>query len=222
MGQRVDFDLSPNGTVDSNKRYALARGEYRENPGVVCWQVTLSPIFQAGLGPTIEGMSRRAAAPYAAGDIRLHLTYGGGGVSFRTQFAYPVNGTSFAVSGDNVQLELSSLDRATPYTLSNRPSVMGWIAPVSVPTSRDPLVIWEPFPNGVLTPLMPWCRALVVGRSLSAGVVTVAFSSAFYGPVVVELPSSGLVRVPVPLNAEFVQVASTLGVAQVGLELSFT
>lgn len=220
-GQRVTFPLTSGGTLQQTGAQTLCRGEDKSQS---CWQVTLAPIVQNGKVTANEGMPAWQGTPGATGTLLVIVTYGGGGVSFRFAMPYPVNGASFAVSGDNVQVDVEARDTTTVFTEVTKPAVLAWIAPRAVPTSYDPIIRWEAYANGAAVPLFPCVKAIIVGRDDSTATVTVQFDGAILGaPLIVELPATvGVERIPVPWGAETVTVTPSAGVAYWGEEVSFT
>lgn len=218
-GRRVDFLLNSLGNLSADDRQELFRAEDR---AVACWQVTLAPVFQRGVGPALQGMPAWRQAPSLnTGNIALIMTWGGGGVSFRTNFAYPAHGASFAVAGDNIILEVLPTDQATVFALDAAPSVEGWVAARATPTSYDPLVFWDVVAQApAVNPIIPWTKALIIGGTVLGATFTL---TQFIGPAaVVTEVQAGVTRVPVSANATSYSIAASAGLARVGSELAFT
>lgn len=222
-GQRADFRLNGAGNLitDPNNWQPVARGE---DDWVNAWQVTLAPVTQFGKGSMLEGMPAWQTAPTGAGAISCRLTFGGGGVGFQFHFPWPVNGASFAVSGDNVTIEARPLDGASVFTPITKPSVLGWLKPDADPTSRDPLVIWNAIANNTDLPIEPFTRALLVGHRTAGANAVVTFKSVLTTLAVIEIPTgAGLQRIPIPVGAETYAVNYSDGApAYSGRELAFT
>lgn len=222
-GQRADFQLNGAGQLitDANNWQPIARGE---DARVRDWQVTLAPVTQFGKGSMLEGMPAWQNAPSGAGAISCRLTWGGGGVGFQLHFPWPVNGSSFAISGDNVMVEARPLDGATVFTPITKPSVLGWLKPTAHPTARDPLVIWTAIANNTDLPIEPFARALHVGHRSAGATAVVTFKSTLLTLAVVEIPTgAGVQRIPIPVGAETYAVNFSDGApAYAGRELAFT
>lgn len=220
-GQRVDFPIDAAGKLRINVFQPLARAEDRS---VASWQVTLAPIFQAGVGTIPQGMPARRTTPGKSGTLVVRLTFGGGGVSFQDVFSYPVNGASFAVSGDNVMVEVAALDNATAYTAATKPAVVGWIAPLAIPTEFAPLVSWAPVVSAAATPLQPWTRAVHVAADNAAATVAVVFASQTLGTLLtVNLPAAfGARRIETPLAADNVTATFSANAGAFGFERAYT
>lgn len=222
-GQRANFPLNSASKLITNPSdwQPVARGE---DPRVNAWQVTLAPVTQFGIGSVLEGMPAWRPVPTSAGAISCRLTFGGGGVGFQFHFPWPVNGSSFGVSGDNVMVEARPLDGATIFTESTKPSVLGWLKPSADPTSRDPLVIWNAIANATDLPIEPFTRALHVGHKTAGANAVVTFKSLLLTLAVIELPAtSGVTRIPIPVGAETYAVNASDGApVYAGRELAFT
>lgn len=218
QGQQVIFPLQPSGVLAHNA-FDLIRAEDDE---VATWQINLSPVFRSGVGSTIFAQPARNAPILATGNIVVIMTWGGGGVKFTTQFAYPINGASFSVSGDNIQVQVVATDNATVFAVpANIPAVQGWASKRSSPTAPEPLIVNMgnlPAP----TFLDPWVRAVHVGGTDPAGLITVQFNLVS-GPVVFAFPAGTRIeRIPVPNDTISVQAAVTAGIVSALGELAFT
>ena len=127
----------------------------------------------------LEGMPAFRPAPSLPnGSAFVRMTWGGGGVSFRTTYAYPVAGSSFAVAGDNVILDIIATDGTTVFTPQTLPVFEAWAKPLAQPTAPQPLL--TPEANDLAGPatvgIFPFCRALWVYPSNQAAVITVVFN----------------------------------------------
>jgi hypothetical protein len=217
QGQLVTWLLNAAGKL-TDERKTLARAEAPERRA---WQVTLAPIVENGIGTDLAGMPAWRATPGASGDLAVVLTLGGGGVSFRFPFNYPVAGASFAVAGDNIMVEVSPRDLATVFTDQTKPSVVGWVKPLAATTARDPLVIPGPQAAGVLTPVYPFARALLVGTTNPAATMQVAWSRTLGAVGSIALPA-GFHRIPVPAAAEAVTITPSAGLIAAYWEIALT
>jgi len=220
-GQRVVAALRAGGFV-TRERVQLLRAE---DDSVDVWNIVLAPATRAATGATIEGQPARFASwvPGDSGAWEVTMTWGGGGVSFRTAFRYPANGGTFAVAGHNVMIEVRPLAAFNVFTPETAPSVEGWVMPSARPTSFQPLVDWQPTPGGLAGgafAIDPWCRAIHVGADTAAANVTVVFDPL---AITIVVPAgAGPARIPVPTSAERVTVTASAGLASIGQELAFT
>jgi hypothetical protein len=70
--------------------------------------------------------------------------------------------------------------------------------------------------------LLPWTRAVIVGRDTLAASITVTFACPT-GAVVVVVPAGvATQRIEIPSNAETILVVPSAGAASFGLEMAFT
>lgn len=220
-GQSVAFELTPTSKL-ADRFYTIARAE---DARVTCWQISLGPITIASLRGDVDGMpAHRAPISNATGAPVVRMTWGGGGVSFRTSFNYPANGASFAVSGDNVMVEVRPTDRTTTFSAATAPALTGWVAPLSVPTSVQPLVEWfAPAASPAANPLQPWVKALWFTRDTVAATALVTFNGPAGIVAQAQLTAAdSAIRIAVPAQATSYVVAPSAGLVYVGQELAFT
>ena len=216
-GQRVVIPLNAVGGL-SRELFQLLRAE---DDRVDAWTVVLAPVTQNAVGEMLEGQPARSAGffPGAAGNPRVQMTWGGGGVTFRTQFQYPVNGATFAVAGQNISLQVGAFTALGGFTDATRPALEGWCAPNAYPTAREPLVEWILVTSLVPEPVLPWTRAVWVSKDVNT-VCTVTFSPSL---VTIIIPVQvGVQRIALPTGTETVTVTSVIGAPAVGFEMAFT
>jgi len=220
QGQRVTFGIGPGGLLIP-ATHELIRAE---DPAARLWTVNLSPITRAQVGADVFGQPGRRVgfAPGDTGNLGFVMTWGAGGVTFKTQIAqYPVNGASFAVAGDNMHLEVFTPGNATVFTADSAPSVVGWAQQSAAPTAYQPLIteLFAALPFAI----DPWCRALWVARDTALATVAVTFTMANLIPILIALPpDTGMARIPVPNGAEQVMAVASAGVVVLLQELAFT
>jgi len=223
-GQRYVPTLNPGGTIFREKAQ-LVRGEDPERLSNA-WQVTLSPVFQFQNGPIIQGVPARHLAGESDGSYLVEMTWGGGGVTFTTEFAYPAHGASFAVAGDNIMLSVISNDLFTVHTEANKPCLDVWIAPTARPTTLRPLVeLGTGSVIGDVTPIPPWAHTLVVAKSDPAATVVIEYSLDIVGTFFVfrnMTAAEQSVELPIPSRAQQVRVTTSAGTARVMMDLVFT
>lgn len=217
-GQRAIFGLVPGGnTLDTGTVYSLARAE---DARASYWQVTLSPLYRLGVGAIPAGMP----ASTLNGAPLVRMTWGGGGVTYRVDFEYPVAGASFCVAGDNVMLDVRATDGVSVFTPADIVACNAWVSPMSAaPTSAAPLVLWTTDAAffGPL-PMSPFARVLLVALDTLTATGSVQFQGAL-GNTTVALPAGVAVhRVPIPASAQLVTVLCSAGFLSVGQELAFT
>ncbi len=220
-GQRIDFPRLPSGVLQTGVFHTVARGE---DPNVTSWQVTLAPVFQGGITSALQGMPGQRIPLGATGGPVCRLTFGGGGVSFQTVFQWPVGGASFAVSGDNVMVEVMASDGATVFTAQDSPAVIGWLMPDAYPTAQAPIVVWTQAASAGVEPVLPWARYVLVAKLDPIETVLVEFMNAagVLSSAQLTAPTS-LLRLPMHPGATRVRVTPSVSVAaQVGQELAFT
>lgn len=143
------------------------------------WQVTLSPVFRNEVGPVVQGQPQRGAAGDGTGLYLVTMRWGGGGVSYQTDFQYPASGASFCVAGDNVMLEIAPQDFFTAFTEQNKPCVNAWVAPGGLPTTDHPLVDEEIVGGGGIGGIIaisPWARTLTLTKATPGATVLVELS----------------------------------------------
>lgn len=224
LGQQVVFERASGAAPQplTAKVFTLARAE---DASASHWQVTLSPIYRLLVGSTddaMPGLQTLAADKVRTGAPNVRLTWGGGGVTYRTEFQYPANGSSFVVAGDNVMVEVYARDYVTTFTDGQLPAVSAWVAPTGNPTAASPVMV--DFING--TPgnsnIRAFARVLLVALANTTATANVTFDGAF-GPSNVTVPAGGGVhRIPIPCNANIYSVAPTVGTVACGFELAFT
>lgn len=224
QGQRVVIDRNPVTGFLSPNFQTLVRAE---DSRVSYWQVNIAPVYRFGAGPFIEGMPGRVFPFIDCGRLQLKMTWGGGGVNFRTNFAYPQCGSSFVVSGDNIQLEVAADDFLTPFTAENVPVASAWVKPMGAPSAQQPLIqgFFAPTPLEGPRAINPWTRAILVGVDTPGATVTVRlysspvlFTSFVYQAGLVE----GCVRIPIAGGNYLVEVFPDVGNVMVAEEYSFT
>jgi hypothetical protein len=221
-GQQVIFPRLASGLLDTNSFQSLLRAE---DMAVPYWQVTLSPVYRSGVGSTIDGIPARGIPPtVATGDPVLRMTWGGGGVSFRTDIPYPSLGASFAVAGDNIMLDVRPRDGVTVFPVVDVPAVNAWVAKRAAPTSHAPLLITDIISAPFAGPFAvnPFARALVIYTDTAGATITVTFT----GPTGAIVSSTTALleptRVPIPTSAVRYTVAVDIGLVSVAEELVFT
>lgn len=224
-GQRAFFPQNGAGQLIVGVPQTLLRAEDPKRL-VRTWQVTLAPVFQQGVGPVFEGMPAFLPTPViTTGSVFVRMTWGGGGVSFRTTFAYPVAGSSFAVAGDNVMVEIIALDGTTVFTSDTLPIFSGWVKEAAQPTAPQPLL--SPQGADLAGPstfgIFPFCRALWVYPSNQAAVITIVFDVMIGGAAATQtLRFVGYQRIPVASNAVRGTVSISAGTFSVHAEQVFT
>lgn len=218
QGQRVAIPIGSTGLLVEGA-HTLARGE---DANVRSWQVTLAPITQNGVGSNDDGMPSHRNPAGATGRLACRLTWGGGGVGYQTRFAYPINGASFSVSGDNVMVEVFPQDFATAFTDATRPAAAAWLKPGAVPQTQDPIVVWGTL-AAVATPLSAFQRAIHIAHDTPGATVQVTFATTLGVLAVIQLSATeGVTRIPIPANAETVLAVASAGLVSAGFELAFT
>lgn len=221
-GQRIVMPLSPGGILDRTFTGVLLRAE---DDRVDVWNVVLAPITTNQVGESIDGQVARDSAFFAgqSGGIFCEMTWGGGGVSFRTRFTYPVNGATFAVAGQNVMMTVGNLTILGGFTEQNRPAVEGWCMPRASPTAPEPLVQTFGGPFAAPIPILPWTRAVWVSKDTVGATCLVTFAGATIAAVTMFIPVQlGVQRIAVPTGAETVTVIPSAGTASIGMEMVFT
>lgn len=227
QGQRVELPLGPTGLLLAGFQSLLRA----EDASVQYWQVNVAPIYRRGVGPVIEGMPGFAFPPLERDpNVRLRMTWGGGGVNFRTELAYPSTGASFVVSGDNVQLEVglngpgSVIFAPLP---QNQPVFSAWVKPLAAPTAQQPLVSGFNAPEASYGPrfISPWTKALLVGVDTLGASVTVRlysspvlFTTFVWTAGIVE----GVARIPIADASYLAEVFADVGNVMVAEEYAFT
>lgn len=220
-GQRVVAGIRAGGFILRGQRQQLVRAEDND---VDLWTVVLAPVTESSKGASIEGQPSRDpfGFPGLGGAWACEMTWGGGGVTFRTRFTYPVNGATFGVAGQNIMIDVFPQSFLGGYTPENVPAVEGWVMPSSSPTSLQPLVQTEQADPVNDQPIDPWCRALNVSVDDVTASVRVEMKIGVATSVVTLPAGFGLVRIPITTNAEAYRVIASAGVAYVGQELVFT
>ena len=142
QGQRVVFPINGSGNLVAPFTSLLRAEDTRVN----YWQVNNAPTYRAGVGPLIEGMPGFASpALEQEPGMRLRMTWGGGGINFRTELNYPAVGASFVASGDNIQIDVgintSTSVGGVVFTEATKPVYSGWVKPLAAPTSIAPLIV---------------------------------------------------------------------------------
>ncbi len=220
-GQRVELPL--NGNLLAPGFQTLLRAE---QPSVNYWEVNVAPIYRKSVGPVIEGMPGFVAGGGAVDPgIKLRMTWGGGGVSYRTELFYPRVGASFCVSGDNIQLEAGLLANGSQvFTEENRPVVSAWVKPVGAPTSQAPLVSGFFAPEALYGPrfISPWTKALLVGKDTAAATVTVRLYSSPVLFTTFVWTGTGIERFPIADASYMAEVFASAGNVMVAEEYAFT
>lgn len=218
-GQRYEPTLTPAGLI-LRKEEQLIRAEDPSRT-VNLWQVTLSPVFQRAIGQDFQGIPARQNPVTGAGLYQVEMTWGGGGVGFRTRYSYPASGASFAVAGDNIMLQAFSLDIVNVYTEDNKPCFVVWVAPTAQPSSPRPIT---EVVNAGRNPIPPWARALTVTKDTLGATVLVEFSfgaGAFVAFAQLQGTDSEL-SVPIPSGAIEVRLTASAGNPVGYLDLVFT
>lgn len=224
QGQRVVIDRNPVTGFLSPNFQTLVRAE---DARVSYWQVNIAPVYRFGAGPFIEGMPGRVFPFIDCGRLQLKMTWGGGGVNFRTNFAYPQCGSSFVVSGDNIQLEVAADDTLTPFAPENVPVATAWVKPMGAPSAQQPLVqgFFAPTPLEGPRAINPWTRAIIVGADTVGATITVRLYSSpvlFVSFVYTVGLNDAAMRVPVAGGNYLVEVFASVGNVMVAEEYSFT
>lgn len=222
QGQRVIALRRPSGVLDTDTVQTLARAE---DATVDVWQVTLAPVYRVGIGAFLQGMPGQAFPALATGNPFVRMTYGGGGVVFRVDFPYPKSGSSFAVSGDNVQIDVFFGDNLTVFAPENLPVLSGWVKPFASPTGSAPLFIGFEFNNAIYGPraILPFCRAIHVSGNTPLATITVNLEAEAGPGADIVLPSAqGVFRIPVAGQNYRVTVTPSVGLVSVCQELAFT
>lgn len=218
-GQRFEPTLNAAGGI-IRQVTQLLRAE--DPTGLVnLWQVNLSPAFRKATGPNSEGQPARFAPITGAGIYFANMTWGGGGVGYRTTFPWPDNGASFAVAGDNVMLEIFSLDIVNVYTEENKPCIQAWVTPSANPTSPSPIgeIFAFAFPGVSQSVLRPWTRRVTVTKDTLAATVAVQFDLA----TVAQLTAAeSWLTIPVPARAQTITLLPSAGNAFAHTEMVFT
>ena len=92
--------------------------------------------------------------------------------------------------------------------------------PRAYPTAPEPLVESDTVLSGVPIPVLPWTRAVWVGKDTLGATCTVLFSPSL---VTVFIPVQlGVQRIALPSGTETVTVTPSAGTASVGMEMAFT
>jgi hypothetical protein len=226
QGQRVEIPLSPAGTLVGPGFQSLLRAE---DASVKYWQINVAPIFRRDVGPVIEGMPG-FAFPALGRDpnVRLRMTWGGGGVNFRTEMFYPSTGASFVVSGDNVQLEVGLNGPGSVFFLpGNTPQFSAWAKPLAAPTANAPLLSGFNAPEVLYGPrfISPWTKALHVGVDTPGATVTLRLYSSpalFCTFVWTAAIMQGVARIPIADASYMAEVFADVGNVMVAEEYAFT
>lgn len=227
QGQRIALPLDGAGLLLAGYQ-SLMRAE---DARVQYWQVNVAPIYRQGVGPVIEGMPGFAfPALERDPNVRLRMTWGGGGVNFRTEFFYPTTGASFAVSGDNVQLDVglngpgSVVFAPLP---DNQPVFSAWAKPLASPTSYQPLLSGFNAPEVAYGPrfISPWTKALHIGADNILATITARLYSSpvlFTEFVWTATAAGGPVRLPIADASYLAEVFASVGNVMVAEEYAFT
>lgn len=228
QGQRFEPQLNPaTGTIVAFQRVQLVRAEDPDRKTKL-WQVVLSPVYQKGVGALVQGVPARHLAGDGTGNYLVTMTWGGGGVTFTTEFDYPASGASFCVAGDNVMLSITAQDFATVFTDATRPCVNAWVTPGAQSTSTRPLTDSSPVGGGGLPgiqPISPWARTLTISKSDPAATVLIEVARDVAGTFVTLANLTAAlqsVTLPVPSRAIQLRCTSSAGSAFVMQDLVFT
>lgn len=228
-GQRFVPQLNPLAAFPNSIVRQPAQLVRAEDPSgkVSLWQVTLSPIFQFQTGPQIQGIPARHTNGDTDGQYLVTMTWGGGGVNFSTEFAYPAHGASFSVAGDNVMLTAITNDLFTTYTEQNKPCFDVWVAPGAQPVNPRPLVEFFQTGAGIagINEVPPWARSLTVTKANPAATVIIEISLEVVGTFIVLVNMTAAdqrIEIPLPSRAQQVRVTPSAGVANGMFELVFT
>jgi hypothetical protein len=190
------------------------------------WQINCAPAFQAGIGPLIQGNPARHSAGDATGQYLVTMTWGGGGVSYQTEFEYPAAGASFCVSGDNVMLTAISRDFFNVYTEQTKPCIQVWAMPRPYPLSPHPLT--ETFTAGggpSINEIPPWARTMTVTKTdpLATVLIEMAFGVVNTFTTVANMTAADqFIQLPIPSTAIQVRLTASLGSARGMFDLVFT
>lgn len=223
-GQRVALPLDAAGNLLQGFQ-TLVRAE---DVAVDYWQVNVAPIYRQGVGPVIEGMPGFVFPPAERDpNVRLRMTWGGGGVNFRTEFFYPTVGASFVVSGDNVDIAVGlNGPGSVLFNESTRPVFSAWVKPVGAPTAIAPLVSGFSAPEALYGPrfISPWTKAIHVGSDTPGTVITVRLYSSpvLFVTFQVIADTLGAVRIPVADANYMAEVFAAAGNVMVAEEYAFT
>lgn len=211
----------PDGTTDSNIRQTICRAE---DPNVDVWTVNLAPVNLQGIGPQQEGMPGFRFPPEPTGSPVMTLTFGGGGVSFRQDIAYPKAGAVFTVAADNVNVEVNwQGDPFHVYTPAKTPVVQGWIKPAIGNYAVPLLSGFELVAGPIYGPreLFPYSRAVWIMTDTPGATVTLTLDGEA-GPSISQwVQGPGAVRVPTGSQDYRVQVDVSVGGCTVAQELVF-
>lgn len=218
-GRRFEARLLASGLADTEVQ-PLARAE---DSRVKFWQITLSPIFEAGKGPTLAGMPVFDAASPGLGNLQLRMGWGGGGVRFETEFRYPTVGSSFCIAGSAFDLAIRVAAAATVFTEQNKPAVVAWAVPVGRPTSDRPISI-NLGASVVATPVPPWTRQVVITKDVATDSVQVLGGTTGAGTATIaQLTSTdSMVVIPWMESFDFIQLVASTGFANAFALLAFT
>jgi hypothetical protein len=217
-------------TLDLAGRIVRAKAQLvrAEDPERVenTWQVVLSPVWQFQTGPVIQGVPARHLNGESDGQYLVEMTWGGGGVTFTTEFDYPAQGGSFAVAGDNVMLSVISNDLFTVHTEQNKPCLNVWVVPTARPTTPRPIVeLGSGSVIGNITAISPWSRTLTVTKSDPAATVVIEYSLEVIGTFVVfrnMTAAEQSCEIPIPSRAQQVRITTSAGTARAMMDLVFT
>lgn len=227
-GQRLVPTLNQGGPFPGSIFREEAQLIRAEDPSgkVNTWQVVLSPVFQFAIGPTIEGVPARHLAGDATGQYRVKMTWGGGGVSFQTEFNYPAAGASFSVAGDNIMLQAITDDFFTVFTEANKPCFDVWVTPAARPISPHPLteIDFAGVIGGTIA-LFPWTRQAIITKSNPAATVLVEVSLGVVGtfvPLANMAAADQILTLPIPSRAIQLRVTPSVGNAVIMTDMVFT
>lgn len=226
-GQRYTPTLNVGGAFPGSIFRQQAQLVRAEDRNVSLWQVVLSPVFQNQVGSVIQGDPARHINGDATGNYLVTMTWGGGGVTYQTEFAYPAAGASFCVAGDNVMLSLITNDLFTAFTEANKPCVSVWVTPGAQPLSPHPLTEFFLTGAGVagINEVPPWGRSLTVTKANPAATVLVEMSLGIVGTftaIANMTAADQVLRIPVPSTAIQVRLTPSVGAANGMFDLVFT
>lgn len=160
QGKQLRLDVDASGIVKPTQLIsARVQGAPRQ------WVVTLaqvlapnteSPWFFDGEGTTaFPGVNTIPKFP-AGANLMVDIRFGTGGVSYRSQFDYPVNGGIFGVTADTLTLSAFFRNAASfPYTVPADVPFVGASMVEGIAASENPIT-WSEDPDAIAVGLYVW------------------------------------------------------------------